>query len=346
MISAINIIIKNTVLHKVQNRLRDEGIQLSKSYLNIKDSLQETLINYFFTPFKNQEYFQLSHESDIKYNEVFGCISEIFDNPETLHEQSINLAKHLYEKSNHPKIKGGEFYVVYFQDCILEGETLDAVGLFKSENKDTFLKVFPDGDNYSIESEQGVNINKLDKGALIFNTEKENGYVVAVVDNTNRGAEAQYWIDEFLHVRQRQDEYFNTKNVIDLTKNFIMKELPQEFENVSKADQVDLLNRSAQFLKQNNDFDMETFANEVIVQPEAIESFHRYKESFAEERDIEIADSFAISDAAAKKGARTLKSVIKLDKNFHIYIHGDRSKIETGEDEKGKYYKVYFKEEM
>ena len=24
------------------------------------------------------------------------------------------LAKHLYEKSVHPKIKGGEFYVVYF----------------------------------------------------------------------------------------------------------------------------------------------------------------------------------------------------------------------------------------
>lgn len=69
---------------------------------------------------------------------------------------------------------------------------MDAVGLFKSENKDTFLKVYPSGDGFEIESQQGVNINKLDKGALIFNTDKENGYIVAIVDNTNKGAEAHY----------------------------------------------------------------------------------------------------------------------------------------------------------
>ena len=43
--------------------------------------------------------------------------------------------------------------------------------------------------------------------------------------------------------------------------------------------------------------------------------------------------------------SRRSKSVIKLDKNFHIYVHGNRELIEQGEDEKGKYYKVYFKEE-
>lgn len=42
-----------------------------------------------------------------------------------------------------------------------------------------------------------------------------------------------------------------------------------------------------------------------------------------------------------------LKSVIKLDKNFHIYVHGRRDLIERGfDEEKGKkYYKVYFDEE-
>ena len=40
-------------------------------------------------------------------------------------------------------------------------------------------------------------------------------------------------------------------------------------------------------------------------------------------------------------------SVLKLDKNFHIYIHGDKKLIEKGFDD-GKamsFYKVYFKEE-
>ncbi|AQY21015.1 hypothetical protein PG310_09455 [Riemerella anatipestifer] len=39
------------------------------------------------------------------------------------------------------------------------------------------------------------------------------------------------------------------------------------------------------------------------------------------------------------------KTIIRLDRNFHIYVHGDRKKIEQGKDEKGKYYKIYFKEE-
>lgn len=50
---------------------------------------------------------------------------------------------------------------------------------------------------FEISSESGVSINKVDKGCLIFNIEKENGYIVAVVDNTNKGAEAKYWTDDF-----------------------------------------------------------------------------------------------------------------------------------------------------
>jgi len=93
---------------------------------------------------------------------VYLYVSKIFKNKDLLYEQSINLAKHLYEQSTHPKIKGGEFYTVYFKDCILGGETLDAIGLFKSENKDTFLKVIRQNGNFNLESQKGINIKKLD----------------------------------------------------------------------------------------------------------------------------------------------------------------------------------------
>ena len=57
--------------------------------------------------------------------------------------------------------------------------------------------------------------------------------------------------------------------------------------------------------------------------------------------------SFEISAQAVKRQARVFKSVLKLDKNFHIYIHGDRELIEKGFDETvGKhYYKLYFEQE-
>lgn len=342
--SFLNTYINSFCLHNVGNKANDDGIKLSKKEIDVDNELKELLTHYFVSAFKKEEYNTLYHDTDINMNEVYTYVSNIFDNPDTINEQSINLAKHLYEQSNHIKIKGGEFYVVYFKDCITNGEIVDAVGLFKSENKDTFLKVYPSGDGFDIESQQGVNINKLDKGALIFNTDRENGYIVAVVDNTNKGSEAHYWIDDFLHIKQRQDDYYNTNSVLSMCKNFVKKELPKHFE-VTKADEADFLNKSVQFFKENETFDMGEFVNDVIEQPTVIESFNQFRDNYEQERDIEISDNFTISNSALKKQTRLMKSVIKLDKNFHIYVHGNSNLIEQGEDDKGKFYKVYFNEE-
>jgi hypothetical protein len=319
---------------------------LAKDTLHIEEpEIKDLLCHYFLSPFKSSEYFNLYHDTDINMNEVFVCVSKIFDNPNVLHEQSVILAQHLHEQSIHPKIKSGEFYTVYFKDCIVDGEMVDAVGLFKSENKDTFLKVLQAGDGFEIESEQGVNINKLDKGCLIFNTEREQGYVASVVDNTGKGAEAQYWFDAFLHVRQRRDEFYNTQQTLSLCKSFVRDELPQRFE-ISKADQAALLNKSVRFFKEKDNFNAEEFANEVMEDPEVIESFHRYKTDYQQTHDTEIADDFAISESALKQQARVFKSVIKLDKNFHIYVHGNRNLIEQGVEANGKkFYKIYYEEE-
>jgi hypothetical protein len=92
---------------------------------------------------------------------------------------------------------------------------------------------------------------------------------------------------------------------------------------------------------------MEEFSNEVIGNEQAIESFKTFKNQYEQEFDSPIADNFIISENAVKKQARIYKSVLKLDKNFHIYIHGDKELIEKGFDD-GRamnYYKVYFKEE-
>jgi len=61
---------------------------------------------------------------------------------------------------------------------------------------------------------------------------------------------------------------------------------------------------------------------------------------------MEVSDNFDISKQAVKKQARVFKSVLKLDKNFHIYIHGNRDLIEQGVDNNGrKFYKIYYEEE-
>jgi len=346
MISTEQIEIQSIVVHNVGNKLNDEGIRFSKSELRTDESIHDLLLTYFFSPFKSNEYYNLYHESDIKLNEVFSYVSDIFDNPEALFDQSENLAKHLYEQSVHPKVKGGELYVAYFHDCILDGETVDAVGLFKSETKETFLKVYPKNDGYYIESEAGINIHKLDKGCLIFNIEREKGYLVSVIDNLNKGGEAQYWIDHFLHVQPRKDEYYQTKNVLNMCKSFVLDKFPEQFD-VSKADQAEMLNKSVKFFKDNDNFDLDDYANEVMQAPDMISSFKSYKTEFEVEHDLKLSDNFDISNTAVKKQSKFFKSIIKLDKNFHIYVHSDSQQITKGFDQASgmNYYQLFFKEE-
>lgn len=346
MIYCENDSIESIAVFGIGNKANNGVLKQSAKLAEVDDETLPFLVTYFISPFKSEEYFSFYHESDIHLNEVYTFASRIFDHPEDFQAQAVHIAEHLFEKSDHPKIKAGELYVVYFKECQVDGDTTDAIGIFKSENRDTFLKVYPSGANYQIESQQGININKLDKGCLIFNKEREEGYVVAAVDNTNK-TEARYWFDEFLFIRQRKNEYYNTRNVMAMCKDYVVKQLPGEFE-VSKADQAELLNKTAQYFRENDSFDLHSFAGEVIAQPEVIDSFNAYKESYQEDRGLEIADEFDISSSAVKKQTRAFKSVIKLDRNFHIYVHGNNQYIKRGFDEATgmHFYQLFFKEEL
>lgn len=337
--------IEQISLHRVGNKANEEGMVLTAEPLQLEWQLTDALQIYFKAPLKTQEFYKLYHESELELNEVYSFVKKIFDDPTNTHEQSVKLAKHLFECSTHPNIKGGEFYTVFFKHCLLNEELIDAVGLFKSENKDTFLKVNPSGDNFVVKTDEGINIDKLDKGCIIFNTNAEDGYLVNVVDNTNKQVEARYWIDDFLQLKQMEDAYFHTQSVMAMAKSFITKELPQQFD-VEKADQADLLNKSVKFFKEQDSFNMNDFEAEVIVQPEVISQFQQYSHDYQQEREMYVPDAFDISEKAVKKKQGTFKSVIKLDKNFSLYVHGDRSMIERGEDPDGRqYYKLYFEEE-
>lgn len=260
--------------------------------------------------------------------------------------QSIAIAQHLYEQSTHPNIKPGELYVVYFSQIMLDNEEVDAIGIFKSENRDTFLKVFPSAGGFDMISENGININKLDKGCLIFDSEKEKGYKVCVVDNTNKGEEARYWRTDFLNISTREDSFQFTQNYLQLCKDYVTDKLPNEFE-VSKPEQIDMLNRSVNFFKKNDNFDVNSFTEDVLQQPEIIDSFKNYRKEYQIEQQKPLVDEFEISEQAVKNKAKIFKSILKLDKNFHIYIHGNKELIEKGIDNEKKmnFYKIYYKEE-
>jgi hypothetical protein len=339
--------IQKTVIHYVGNKSMEEGVILSDNMIDAKEQedTSHVLMNFFLKPFKDTPYYNFSHPADLELNDVYKVISEIFSSPKALLSNSKALAKILYECSEHPKIKGGELYIAYFTDCVINDEVVDAIGIFKSETKETFLEVEHANNKCDVFYKDGISVNKLDKGALILNTNKEVGFTVCIIDNASKGSEAHYWRDNFLNIKPMSDDYLLTNNILSLTKSFVTKQLKSEFE-VTKADQVDYLNRSMDYFKANEQFDENKFTKEVFGDKNMIKSFSSFKEEYQEEKGINVVSEFSISPMAVQKQGKAFKSVLKLDKNFHIYIHGDKELIQNGMDDDGrKFYKIYYDKE-
>ena len=338
-------------IHRVGNKAQDEFYILSDAPVSLEgdEVLPGLLMQYFMSPFaKVNEVYRLYHPNgELELNEIFYFARQYFKEQLPFHDFSQQISKHLYEVSNHPKIKAGEVYVVALKNVQIEGEEHDAIGIFKSENKETYLKVYPEQGAFMLEYEQeAININKLDKGCIIVNVEEEEGYKVLVLDQTNRQQEAVYWKDEFLQLRVRNDNFNQTGNYLKVYKNFVQEKLDETFE-LEKADKIDLMNKSMNYFKEKETFVQEEFEEEVLGNPQAIALFQDFKAGFEDEFDSPFQTSFEIADKAVKKMESSYKSVLKLDKNFHIYVHGKREYLEKGYDEdKGmNYYKVYFENE-
>lgn len=337
--------LSKTIVHKVGNRINQEALVLSQHELNVDENMNELLTDYFLKGFKSEEQFRFYSDTYLKDNVVYQAVTDIFSDTSNFVQASEAIANHLYEAAGNPRVQSGELFVCYFQgEDEEDGRRTDRVGIFKTENKQPFLKVFPDEETFSLEKDFGISLGKLDKGALVYHHSPETGYALSVFDNNKNGDE-YYWFEDFLKVQQRDDEYFHTQETLAVYKDFIIKQLPQEFE-VSKADQADFLNKSINFFKEKEQFDYDEFTKEVLQDEHVIESFSNFKSDYEQDMQVSISEEFPINAAAVKKNQRHFKSVIKLDKNFHIYVHGDRKMLETGQDEKGKYYRLYFEKEQ
>ena len=347
MIENTNSTIDKVSVHSVGNKTNGGELRLSKSLLDTSDmAVRELLSKFFLSPFFDPEFHSFTFTNDdFTLNPLFNFASEIFSEHDSFHKNSVNIVKHLYELSVHPQIKSGDLFVAYISDMVVDGELTNAIGIFKSENRQAFLKLDTKGDEFSIRQDDGINIEKLDKGCLIFDTDKDSGYKVCSIDKSNKSAEAHFWKNIFLQIQACSDDYHQTKAFMTITKNFVTKQLTEEFE-VSKTDQIDLLNRSVEYFKTHDSYNKEEFENEIFNNSDVIDSFRVFDEKFREENNLNISEEFDISNQAVKKQARIFKSVLKLDKNFHIYIHGNRELIEKGVDEKGrKFYKIFYDQE-
>jgi len=349
MINLFNTHIETLSIHRVGNKSRNEALFLSEEQYGLNDEIVPLLKEFFLKPFRDKEenYFQFAHDVDLEYNEMYKFATEIFENPSNVHNISKNITKHLFEQSNHPHIKNGEVYVTHLTNISIDNNVVDAIGIFKSEIKADFLQFEEKGTTLEMILQQGINLNRLDKGCLIFNYKKEEGYKILTVDSNRY--DARYWLEHFLSVDAFQDENFMTKKYLKFCQDFAKEVvLPAE----DKKEEVMFMNRAVNHFAKNDQFEESLFLNEVIDNPDLISEFKSYKVDKGEKYSIEDLTSFPIANAAVSDARRTMKNVINLDTNIQIkldFINPESAEkfVEKGWDEEKQmyYYLVYFNKE-
>lgn len=350
MLNLFNTHIDTLSIHRVGNKSRNENIFLSESTYSLTDEIVPLLKEFFFRPFREKEenYFQFAHDVDLEYNEMFNLATEVFTNPSSVHEVSKKITRHLFEQSNHPHIKNGEVYVTYLTNISIDNQTVDALGVFKSELRTDFLQFEERGSNLEMILQEGINLNKLDKGCLIFNYKKEEGYKILTVDSNRY--DARYWLEHFLSVDAFQDENYMTKKYLKFCQEFAKEVV---FPAEDKKEEVLFMNRAVNHFAKNDTFEETKFLNEVIENPDLIPEFKSFKADRGEKYSIEDVTSFPIANAAVSDARRSIKNVINLDTNIQIkldFVNPDSAEkfVEKGWDEERQmyYYLVYFNKEQ
>lgn len=342
--------IESLSLHRVGNKHRGESAFLSKRPCKLTDETSGILKEYFFKPFREKEenYYCFAHEESLELHPLNEWAGEIFAQPESTHDRSVDIARYLYEQSMHPHIKSGEVYVAYFSDVMLDNEKTEAIGIFKSELKDDFLQFTEGESELELSIRQGVNVKKLDKGCLIFNRLAERGYKVLSVDSNRY--DAKYWLEQFLGLAPLTDENFYTRNYLKFCQNFAKEVvLPAE----DKQQEVLFMNRAVNHFAKNDEFEESRFLNEVIDNPDLVPEFKHYKVEKGPKYHIEDVSQFDIANTAVSDARKKIKSVIHLDTHVQIrlnFVNPESAEkfVEKGWDEERQmyYYLVYFNQEV
>lgn len=350
MINLFNTQIENLSIHKVNNKSRNEGVYMSEEETKVTDETAPILKEYFFKPFREKEenYYEFTHDVDLDFNEIYNIANRIFSNPLNIHDESKNIARFLYDISAHPHIKSGEVYVTYLTNVSIDNKQVDAIGIFKSEIKADFLQ-FQEGESrLEMILQQGINLTKLDKGCIIFNIEKEKGYKILSIDSNRY--DTRYWLESFLNVDVNQDENYFTKKYLKFVQDFAKDVvLPAE----DKKEEVLFNNKAFNYFAKNDEFEEQSFINEVIENPDLQSEFKNYKADRGEKYSIEDLSTFDISNSAVTDARRKFKSIIKLDTNVEIKLNFTNQEsadkvIEKGYDSERQqyYYLVYFNSEQ
>lgn len=322
MIQCNNTNIQKVKINFVGNRIAGEKIVYSSSSVVCDDLTKNLLGRYLLKDITYSKLYHFTHDVDITYNKVYSLVFNVFADIESFDNSSNKISKVLYNLSKDKTVNSGYLFVVLFKGCIYENKNVNAVGIFKTEQKDIFLKIQNQNSTIEVTPEQGFSIGNLGKGCIIFNIEKEDGFRIVVLNKSRSKASEKYWIKDFLGCEPVLNDYLNTQVVLNALAQYI------------KGQNTDSYQKAAEMCKTINianqgKIEIDNLISRLSTDPKdktKIEAI--YGKLIG--KDIKLPSVITVNKDALKK--TRLKSSLKLDDNFEISFHGGDELIETGTD--------------
>jgi len=326
--------IKKATIQVVGNKTRGEGLSAASVLADVSGS-SEFLTKLVEKSFTMDDQKRFSYIESVELNPVYQFVSKMFDDEEAFLKQSVNIATFLYDQSIHPNIRSGELYVLLLE-CEYKKETVEAVAILKSEKKDPFLATDNDGREISVRTIYGTGLKGLDKGCLILNMEREQGYVVGTVDNTNNGSDAQYWTDSFLHVANCEDDYHQTVKLMEM-----LTEFSKQVAEQSAAEGAVMAKKATELLKRGEAVQVEELAEKICTNEKQREQFAAFRQEF-EEKHGGLAKEVNVVTKAASRKPVTRMNTLRIGDEFEVKVLNPEARMEPGSDEGGRYWKLYW----
>ena len=334
MINLFNTQIDEIFIHRVGNKARREEVFLSKEPFPLTDEIRPLIKEFFLKPFREKEevYYKFSDDSELAPYIV----------PYNM-EVSQDIARHIYQQSGHPHIKAGEIYVCKLSNIMVDNEKIDGIGIFKSEMRYDFIQFQKKESRLDAIIQQGVNLNKLDKGAIILNFPEPR---ILYVDSNKY--DTKYWVDNVLGLEELEDDRYRTKNYLKFCEAFAKDVmLPAS----GKQAEISYVNDTINHFASNDEFSEQAYKEEVIADEAMMGEFDLYKMEKGPKYHVEELGSFSISDETVNDIRKKANGKIELDTGFSINVpKGTRAAteyLEKGWDEEKQmyYYLVYFNKE-
>lgn len=255
-------------------------------------------------------------------------------------DDSISILKHLYSESTHPNIKSGDLWIFHVENVIVDGDMTNAIGIFKVENKEIFLKNDFSGNNFEVGYDKGITGTDLDKGCFIFNTNMETGSKILVLDRLNKN-DSVYWKDRFLTIEQIADEGFYTESFVEICTDYIKQ------KEESLMDKANFVKATSTFIENEASMNMDRFVETTLEASHEQAEFKSVVESYERENNIHFPENFMLDEEKTEKLSKKVRKTLKLGKNITLTVKDlenlDESDFVQGYDnEKGKKYMIVY----